>query len=206
MACRLSGPNPLSRPVMTSHQSHTKEQTSVHKKYENFSDEIALQIIVYNFATISGHPFVQASLCWRSLTIYITAQYFWDEYGKCTFSKDRKDINRPTTQDAASLSTATPCTGITFGFRILNQTIDVSIMPIVDYISLSYHYTKGLFITNCIFVIYWIILQKDCFTNWYWTTHVWQWDVSCPFLWWTFYRDRLSIPTRPDHRVRFDPG
>ena len=23
---------------------------------------------------------------------------------------------------------------------------------------------------------------------------------------WTFYRDRLSIPTRPDHRVRFDPG
>ena len=23
---------------------------------------------------------------------------------------------------------------------------------------------------------------------------------------WRFYRDRLGIPTRPDHRVRFDPG
>ena len=23
---------------------------------------------------------------------------------------------------------------------------------------------------------------------------------------WRFYRDRLNIPTRPDHRVRFDPG
>ena len=23
---------------------------------------------------------------------------------------------------------------------------------------------------------------------------------------WRFYRDRLSIPTRPDHRTRFDPG
>ena len=48
---------PLLKPMMTSHQSHFKEQTSM-KSYWNyliFIDAIAFEIIICNFATIFVH-------------------------------------------------------------------------------------------------------------------------------------------------------
>ena len=50
MACRLLGAKPLSKPVITSHESHPKEQNG-RTSYWNepiFIDDIALKVIVCN--------------------------------------------------------------------------------------------------------------------------------------------------------------
>ena len=51
MACHLFGAKPLSKPIMTSHQSHPKEQTSMEYHWNKpiFIDKIAL--ILSNFFT-----------------------------------------------------------------------------------------------------------------------------------------------------------